>query len=197
MQIAVGPVCVFIFNIATSSGFWNAETGVLSVVLIDALYILLAIFGIASFIEKENVRKILKYFGSLTLFLFGLNIGIAALSLKFLPSISMFSNPSNAGRAFISGTVLTASNPLTIVFWSGVFSAKVAAENMNKKDLYLFGAGAILSTLIFLTLISFLGSITNKFLPMIVINILNGIVGAVLILFSVEMFIKKIRRSFG
>jgi len=191
LQIAVGPVCVFIFNIATSSGFWNAETGVLSVVLIDALYILLAIFGIASFIEKENVRKLLKYFGSLILFLFGINIGIAALGLKFLPSIKLFSNPSNASGAFISGTVLTASNPLTIVFWSGVFSAKVAAEKMNKKDLYIFGAGTVLSTLIFLTLISFLGSITNKFLPMIVIDILNGIIGVVLIFFSIEMFRKK------
>jgi threonine/homoserine/homoserine lactone efflux protein len=191
LQIAVGPVCVFIFNIATSSGFWNAETGVLSVALIDTLYILLAIFGIASFIEKENVRKVLKYFGSLILFLFGLNIGIGALSLNLLPSIKLFSNPSNPSRAFISGILLTASNPLTIVFWSGVFSARVAAEKMNKKDLYLFGAGAVLSTLIFLTLISFLGSITNKFLPMMVINILNGIVGALLIFFSIEMFRKK------
>ncbi len=191
LQIAVGPVCVFIFNIATSSGFWNAETGVLSVVFIDALYILLAIFGIASFIERRNVRKVLRYSGSLILFLFGLNIGIAALSLKFLPGIKLFSNPSDPSRAFISGIVLTASNPLTIVFWSGVFSAKVAAENMNKKDLYLFGAGAILSTLIFLTVISSLGSITNKFLPLVVINILNGVVGAALIFFSIEMFKKK------
>jgi threonine/homoserine/homoserine lactone efflux protein len=191
LQIAVGPVCVFIFNIATSSGFWNAEAGVLSVVIIDALFILLAIFGIASFIEKENVRKVLKYFGSLILFLFGLNIGIAALSLKFLPTIKLLSNPSDPSRAFISGIVLTASNPLTIVFWSGVFSAKVAAESMNQKELYLFGAGAILSTLIFLTLISFLGSITNKFLPLIVVNILNGIVGALLIFFSIKMFIRK------
>jgi hypothetical protein len=45
--------------------------------------------------------------------------------------------------------------------------------------------------LIFLTLISFLGSITNKFFPMVVINILNGIVGVLLIFFSIEMFIKK------
>jgi threonine/homoserine/homoserine lactone efflux protein len=191
LQIAVGPVCVFIFNIATSSGFLNAETGVLSVALIDALYILLAIFGIASFIEKENVRKVLKYFGSLILFLFGLNIGMGVLGLKLFPGFKLFSNPSNASRAFISGIVLTASNPLTIVFWSGVFSAKVAAEKMDKKDLYLFGVGAILSTLIFLTLISFLGSITNKFFPMVVINILNGIVGVLLIFFSIEMFIKK------
>jgi threonine/homoserine/homoserine lactone efflux protein len=191
LQIAVGPVCAFIFNIATSSGFFNGETGVLAVVLIDALYILLALFGIASFLEKERVRKVLKYFGSLILFLFGLNIGIAALSLKFLPSIKLFSNPSDPSRAFISGIVLTASNPLTIVFWSGVFSAKVASENMNPRDLYLFGLGAVLSTLIFLSLISFLGSITNKFLPAIVIDILNGIVGAVLIFFAIEMFRKK------
>jgi threonine/homoserine/homoserine lactone efflux protein len=191
LQIAVGPVCLFIFNIANSSGFLNAETGVLSVVLMDALYVLLAIFGIASFMEKENVRKILKYFGSLILFLFGLNIGIGVLGLKFFPGIKLFSNSSNASRAFMGGIVLTASNPLTIVFWSGVFSARVAEENMNEKDLYFFGIGATLSTLIFLTLISFLGSITNKFLPIIVINILNGIVGALLIFFSMKMFIKK------
>jgi threonine/homoserine/homoserine lactone efflux protein len=191
LQIAVGPVCLFIFKIATSSGFLNAETGVLSVVLIDALYILLAIFGIASLIEKEKVRRILKYFGSLILLLFGFNIVIEVLGIKFLPTIKLFSNSSNAGSAFVGGIILTASNPLTIVFWSGVFSAKIGGENMKERDIYLFGMGAILSTLIFLTLISFLGSITNQFLPIIVINILNGIVGLLLIFFSFKMFIKK------
>jgi len=40
LQIAVGPICVFIFNIAATAGFIRAQFGVLAVVIIDALSLL-------------------------------------------------------------------------------------------------------------------------------------------------------------
>jgi len=40
LQIAVGPLCLFIFQTAVTSGFFTAMIGVMGVALVDALYIL-------------------------------------------------------------------------------------------------------------------------------------------------------------
>ena len=46
LQIAIGPVCLLILQTAISSGFATAESGVLAVALVDALFIFAAIWGI-------------------------------------------------------------------------------------------------------------------------------------------------------
>lgn len=64
LQIAIGPVCIFIFQTACKYGFFMGERGVLAVALIDALYIFAAIWGVGSLIEKnEKAKNYLKFFG--------------------------------------------------------------------------------------------------------------------------------------
>ena len=65
LQIAVGPICLFIFQTAVTSGFFAAEIGVLGVVLIDALFILAAIFGIGKILNKyRSMKEHHSFFGS-------------------------------------------------------------------------------------------------------------------------------------
>ncbi len=45
LQIAVGPVCLFIFQTAASSGFFAAEAAVLAVTLADSLYVAAPLSG--------------------------------------------------------------------------------------------------------------------------------------------------------
>ncbi len=190
LQFAVGPVCIFIFQTASLQGFYPAVTGVLGVTLIDGLYILAALLGIASVIERKEVRSALKLSGAAILLIFGLSTVLGQFNIRFLPSLSIQNTP-NATGVFIRSLLLTASNPLTIIFWAGLFSAKIAEQNMKRKDLYNFGFGALLSTFFFLTLISFAGSFTGTFFPPDLIQILNILVGLLLIYFSIRMFLKK------
>nr|WP_035774402.1 LysE family transporter [Clostridium carboxidivorans] len=190
LQFAIGPVCIFIFQMASSKGFYTAETGVLGAVLIDGLFIFAATIGISSIIERKNIKFILKIFGAVVLFIFGLSTILNQFNIDFLPSLSI-QNTSNTNNAFFHSLIITASNPLTIIFWSGVFLSKITEENMKKTDIYLFGFGALLSTMFFLTLISLAGNFANSFLPMEIIQTLNIIVGFLLICFSIKMFLKK------
>ncbi|EET88479.1 Lysine exporter protein (LYSE/YGGA) [Clostridium carboxidivorans P7] len=175
---------------ASSKGFYTAETGVLGAVLIDGLFIFAATIGISSIIERKNIKFILKIFGAVVLFIFGLSTILNQFNIDFLPSLSI-QNTSNTNNAFFHSLIITASNPLTIIFWSGVFLSKITEENMKKTDIYLFGFGALLSTMFFLTLISLAGNFANSFLPMEIIQTLNIIVGFLLICFSIKMFLKK------
>lgn len=191
LQFAIGPVCIFIFQIASSKGFYIAETGVLGATLIDGIFIFAAIVGISSIIEKQNIKLTLKIFGAVVLFIFGLSTILNQFNINFLPSLSI-QNTSNTNNAFFHSLIITASNPLTIVFWSGVFLSKISEENMKKKDIYLFAFGALLSTIFFLTLISLSGNFANSFLSTEIIQTLNIIIGFLLIYFSIKMFLKKV-----
>lgn len=190
LQFAVGPVCIFIFQMASLRGFYIAETGVLGVALIDGIFIGAAIIGIASLINKRNVQSSFKVLGAVILFLFGLSTILSQFDINFLPSLSI-QNVSNSRSVFLSAIILTASNPLTIIFWQGVFFSKILEEKMKRKDMCQFGVGSVLSTLFFLTFIALVGSFAKAFLPAYVIQILNIIVGSLLIYFSIKMIIKK------
>lgn len=190
LQLAVGPVCIFIFQMAASTGFTGAEGGVLGVTLIDGVFILLAISGLAAVIDKGNVRLGLKIFGAVILFIFGLSTILSQFSIELLPSLQLAGGSSN-NSVFLHAIILTASNPLTIIFWAGVFSAKLSEENMKRKDMYSFGVGAMLSTLISLTAIAAIGSTAKEFLGDGVIRGLNIAVGAALIYFGIRMVLRK------
>ncbi|AOY78064.1 LysE family translocator [Clostridium formicaceticum] len=189
LQFAVGPVCIFIFQIASLRGFGVAATGVLGVTTIDGLYILAAIIGLASIIDRRNTKIVLKIFGFSVLFIFGISIILSVFSINLLPSLSL-QNISNSSNVFFRAIILTVSNPLTIIFWAGVFSAKIAEESMTRRDIYAFGFGALLSTMFFLTLIALAGSFIKTFFSSYVIQILNLTVGILLLYFSIRMIFK-------
>lgn len=186
LQIALGPVCLFIFQTAISEGFYNAFFGVLGVTLADALYIFAASLGMGKLLKKSEKTKIsMHLFGSIVVILFGLNITLGVLGYSILPSINFYSS-LNSDSSFFKAFFLTSSNPLTILFWAGIFSTKIIEDNLNKSELLSFASGAVLSTLIFLTLISFGGNIAKIFFNTIIINILNFLVGLALIFFGLK-----------
>ena len=190
LQLAVGPMCLMVFNTSTTYGFLVGLSLVLAISLIDGLYITLSGLGIAVIINKEKIKSTIKILGCIVLVLFGTNTITGAFGFTLLPDLKLFSNVTNQ-NIFIQGLLLTASNPLTIIFWGGVFSTQVAEYNFSKKQLIFFGFGCILSTLVFLTIVSFCGSVLSGFLPQIIIKILNVTVGTILICFGIKLLLKK------
>jgi threonine/homoserine/homoserine lactone efflux protein len=191
LQIAVGPVCLFIFQTAAISGFLPAGSGVIAVVLVDALFIFAALAGIGALIEKRpGLKATLKYAGAAVLILFGLNLVIGSIWTGFLPALNL-SETAGADSAFLRAALITFSCPLTILFWAGVFAQRAAEQNLDKRGMALYGLGAVLSTLASLTVVAALGGLTHTFLSEPVIRVLNLIVGLVLIGFGVWTAVKK------
>lgn len=190
LQFAVGPMCLMVFNTSTTYGFIYGLHLVLAIVLIDALYIALSCVGIAAIINRARVKAAIRLAGCLVLVLFGANTISGVFDLSFLPSIALFSNASSE-NLFVQGLLLTASNPLTIIFWSGMFSAQIVENEWNKNQLFFFAVGCVMATIIFLTVIAFLGSILSVFLPRMIVQFLNVAVGVVLIFFGIRLLCKK------
>jgi len=190
LQAAVGPISVYIFSLAGTVGFAGAFPAVLGVTLADAAFIFLAITGVTSFLNKERVKYILKVTGAIFIGFFGILILLEAFNIKVIPSISLISTGS-VSDAFLKGLIMTAANPLTIVFWGGVCTVRMTEKNLRKSEMYRFGMGAALSTLICQTLVAALGSGIKAVLSSSILTWMNAAVGVILIGMALWPFVKK------
>ena len=168
LQLAIGPMCLMVFNTAKNTGFLVALSLVLAIALVDAMYIILAGLGASKVLDNNKVKNVIKYVGAIILMIFGLNIILNVFDINIIPGLNLSPNTSSI---FIQGLILTLSNPITIIFWGSVLTTKIIEENFTKKELVVFSIGLISATLIFLTFVAILGTILSNFIPLIVSNI--------------------------
>ncbi|WP_276420128.1 LysE family transporter [Lactococcus garvieae] len=192
LQLAIGPVCLFIFNTATTNGFFSAMQVVVAVTLIDALFIILSLFGISLILNNENIMFFFKIFSGMILIFFGINLICSVFDFPFFNNIFSIENLLS-NNFFLTGLVLTVSNPLTIVCWGSIFSKQVSENNYNSIKLSFFAIGCISATFLFLIFVSVLGIYFTKFLTQDIILILNLVVGLIIALFGVKMLISRKR----
>ncbi|MBN1531741.1 MAG: LysE family transporter [Spirochaetes bacterium] len=185
LQLAVGPVCLFVFTMANREGFAAAEFAVLGVALADALYVLAAVAGIAPFLESQRARRLLRNLGAAVVLLFGIGIIVSSLRIRGT-AIPFPGIAAEAGGPFLGGFLLTASNPLTIIFWAGVFSSRISAENPGRLGALCFGSGAVLATPLFLSGIAVAGAAATRFLPETITDMVALGAGLVLVLYAVN-----------
>ena len=186
LQFAIGPISLLVFSTASSSGFTASSLASLAVALVDGLYILLAGLGIAVFMKSIKVKNTFQFLGAVVLLLFGLDIALGAFGISYFPDIHLFQE-GEGGGVFLKAAVMTASNPLTIIFWGGVLSATVASENITAKRLLPFGLGCVCASFAFLQIVGLIGIFMGTFLPQSFMKALNLCVGAVIMYFGFRM----------
>ncbi len=189
LQLAVGPLCLLVFETATAQGFFIALLAVCAIALVDALYIALSLLGVAALLQNERVKTSVKWMGCGVLVLFGLNVAFGAWGVSLLPSFSIFAQTQGEG-VFLKALLLTASNPLTILFWGGVLSARAAGDGYAGGELMLFSVGCVCATLMFLTCVAALGGVAGGVLPSNILRVLNTGVGLALIYFGIRLVMR-------
>ena len=196
LQMALGPVFFYVLGITIDSDYVNSLRGVLGVTLADYIYIALSLAGIGAFLRKEKVKAVFGVAGSMVLTLFGL--------LLLHKGVAVMGEAGQAGpmgwtplNSFTSCFALTISSPLTIVFWTGVFSAKAMEENYERGQLILFGAGTGASTFLFMASAMLILSILKGSIPALLVQASNCVVGLVLIYYGITRAIRAARVERG
>jgi threonine/homoserine/homoserine lactone efflux protein len=181
LQLAIGPVCLFILNSGIKDGFIRTFPGVCAIAGVDALYMGLAIAGFARMIGSPKAKKFLGIIGVIVVCAFGIKMtadsfgSAAALSVATQKSLPIF----------FSVFLLTASNPLTIIFFAGVFSVKIGEHGADSTSVMIFAAGCLLATLSFMSAVAGAGSVLQSLFEPHTIRILNALVGVTLCVFAV------------
>jgi threonine/homoserine/homoserine lactone efflux protein len=191
LQLAVGPVCLFVFRTGSEHGVWRGVLAVLGVALVDALYIALAGLGVTRWAESGGARHAFQRGGAAIIALFAVDLMASAVGMHLLPSMALGARMARGASTFLAAVFLTSSNPLTIVFWAGVFSAKVAAGQYRRKHLWLFSLGCIGATVAFLGVTAVAGALVGRIASALVVRILNVAVGCALLYFAVRLALQN------
>ncbi|MCK4800155.1 LysE family transporter [Candidatus Parcubacteria bacterium] len=187
IQLAIGPIFFYIINLSLQKTLFDGLMGVLAATVVTYIYIALSVFGIGKMLEKEKVKKIFGIVSSIVLVIFG---GIIIGGAINTGDIKVVVNTANPFASFTSVFLLAISNPLSVVFFTGLFSAKAIEYNYTKNELYFFGLGTGLSTLIFMGGAVLMFSFLRGMIPLIVMQALNILVGGLIIGYGVIRLVK-------
>ncbi|MDR1087090.1 MAG: LysE family transporter [Endomicrobium sp.] len=180
----IGPICLLVFRLSLSLPFSKLLLGIIGITLADIVYISLAVLSISTIIKKLNPYK--------RIFNIVMGIVLIVFGVLFITSGHVVDPPSFQGGDLLLWLFgLTIANPLTIVFLTGIFSFEINRRNMDLKESGVFAFGFLLATPIFMIFICLIGSIAGRLLPTIFIQIINSIMGCVLILLGIRSIRNK------
>lgn len=192
LQFAIGPVCMFVLRTGAEHGILPGLLAATAVAIVDAVYIILAGLGVTQWSNHRRARAIFQWAGAFVIAGFGIDIVLSAQGVHFIPAVALSHQAALIANPFVAGLFLTAANPLTIIFWAGVFSAKVAEQCFTRRAIWLFSLGCLLATLSFMVAVSVAGSLIGKLLSATSIAVLNTIVGCALVYFAVQLALRRI-----
>lgn len=190
LQLAIGPVFFYVVNLALQKTLWNGLAGVMGVTFVDYLYIMLAILGVGKLLEGKKARHFFKLISSIILIVFGAMIIHGIVKGRATVDTIGF---ADLWSSFSSVALLTLSNPMTIVFFVGLFAAKAVDHGYAKKELFFFGLGAGLATFLFMGCAVLLFSAIKSSVPIWLIQSMNLVVGLLLVGYGCWEFIKFCR----
>lgn len=186
----IGPICLLLFQLATTVPLFSALEGVLAATLVDALYIGISVMGIMKFINKvHSFSKIFTITIGLVLILLGISFCLMAGS-SHSESIK---NIWHYNNIFLTVFCINLLNPIAIVCYTGIFSAKAAGASFTHRQLIYYALGVLIAAPLFLSFVVFLGHWGANFFPPFIISVLNLIVGLFLIYWGLSNVFPVIR----
>lgn len=194
LQLAIGPVFFFIVNLAIQRSLFDGLVAALAVTIVDYFYITLSILGVGKLMEHKSFKRIFGVVSSVVLIVFGT---LLILNSASSGDISALDTRSNLTSSFFSVLLLTLSSPMTIVFFTSLFTAKAVEHEYVDRQLWLFGLGVGFATLLFMTSSVLVFAIIGSVISNALISILNILVGALLIGYGLIRGVKilKVRPS--
>ena len=123
----IGPVNIEVIRRGLNFGFFPAFLLSIGAASADTTYLLLIYFGLSSFIKVPIIKTLIWVFGGFVLIYLGYqSIKNFKVKVKLNKSV-----PKIGKNSFITGYLITISNPMTIVWWIGVFGSILGTSIYN------------------------------------------------------------------
>jgi threonine/homoserine/homoserine lactone efflux protein len=131
----IGPVNLEIIKRGLNSGFQQAFLTGAGAMCADTTYLILIFFGLTSFLNFAFMKIFLGIAGSIIL----IYLGVMSAKEFFSKADATENKPHRLFKtSFVTGYVLAISSPMTIVWWTGVFGALLAAQTHTQTTISAF-----------------------------------------------------------
>jgi L-lysine exporter family protein LysE/ArgO len=177
----IGPVNAAQMDKGIKSGFFQAWLLGLGALTADIVYMLAVYLGVVKFLETPFMQSFLWLFGFFVLMYTGIETIISS------GKIVMEQRGGDSGfKSFVSGFLMSISNPLTILFWLGIYGSVLAktASSYGTSELILYSFGIILGLVLWDIVMAAISSSFRKLLTTRLLTIISIISGLSLIGFA-------------
>ncbi|MCP8617299.1 LysE family transporter [Salirhabdus salicampi] len=187
----IGPVNAAQIDRGVRNGFLHSWLVGLGAVLADIIYMLIVYLGVAHVINTPFVKSFLWLFGCFIL----LYTGIESLTSSHKLGMSNERKKEPLSQSFLSGFLMSIANPLTIIFWLGIYGAVLAktAASYGTKDLFIFSSAIIIGLLLWDITMATVSSGFRKWLKARTLSYIGVLSGIVLIGFGIYFGIQGVQ----
>lgn len=182
LSAPIGPVNAAQLDKGIRGGFLPAWLVGLGAIAADIIYMLLVYFGVIHFLNTPFMKSFLWLFGFFIL----TYTGIDSLKQAGKLSLSEMRGREPLMKSFMSGFMMSLSNPLSILFWLGIYGSVLAqtAATSNARDLVINSCAIIAGVLLWDVTMAGFVSIFRKILTDRVIRTISVLSGLSLIGFG-------------
>ncbi|MBO1513607.1 LysE family transporter [Metabacillus bambusae] len=172
----IGPVNAAQLDKGIKGGFFNAWLVGLGATIADLFYMLLVYLGLVNFLEIPFIKSFLWIFGFFVLVYTGMEslLGAGKITIQNQRAKVTYS------RSFMSGFFMSLANPLTIMFWLGIYGSVLAnaVTSYSTNQLILYSSAIIIGLLIWDFTMACVASTFRRFLTnqlLITISVISGL----------------------
>jgi L-lysine exporter family protein LysE/ArgO len=190
----IGPLNAAQIDKGIRFGFLHAWILGLGSMAADAVFMLLIYFGSAHFLQTEFMKTFLWLFGSFVLIYTGIESFKKADQIKAQKE----QRKEALAKTFTQGFFMTFSNPVSILFWLGIYGSVLAttAQSHGTQDLLIYSCGIFLGLLIWDVSMAALASSFQKFASGAFLTFVSRAAGMCLIVFGLYFGIQAVKLLF-
>ncbi|OKP79549.1 threonine transporter [Paenibacillus helianthi] len=195
LSAPIGPINAAQLDKGIRGGFMHAWFVGLGAISADIIYMLLVYFGIIHLLDAPFVKAFLWLFGFFVLVYTGVesikNAGIIEAS-------EMRSSEASLSKSFLAGFLMSLFNPLSILFWLGIYGSILAkaASEYPMHQLLMYSGAIVLGILLWDVSMAAASSVFRKLLTARVLKAISVLSGLSLVGFGFYFGVQAMRLLF-
>ncbi|WP_163583105.1 LysE family transporter [Gracilibacillus saliphilus] len=177
----LGPINAAQINQGIKNGFLHSWMIGLGSIIAELFFILAVYFGVVHFLETPFMKTFLWSFGAFVLLYTGIESMVSTQSVQFREE------RDSLRKTFTSGFLISISNPLSILFWLGIYGS-VLANTIDKYDtlhLFWYSSAIILGVMIWDLSMALISSGSRRLLSEKTLKMISVVTGLSLIGFAI------------
>ncbi|MEI2664492.1 LysE family transporter [Rossellomorea sp. LJF3] len=196
LSAPMGPINAAQLDKGIRFGFIHAWLVGVGGMVADGIFMLLIYFGLAQFIDIPFIKLGLWIFGFFILTYTGIE---SIQKSGTLTSSSPQSQNESKGKSFRTGFFMAISNPLSILFWLGIYGSILAqtSRSYESSQLFLYSLGIFLGITLWDVTMAFVATGARKLVSPLILRIISIVSGIVLMGFGIYFGVEACRILFG
>lgn len=185
----IGPVNAAQMERGIRSGFWSSWLLGLGSMTGDIIYLLVVYLGTVHFIDNPFMKTLLWFIGSFVLIYIGIE---SLLGARKINNLQRSAKREALLKSFGTGFFLSLLNPITIMFWIGIYGSVLAeaSKKFETNSLLLYTCCILFGVFLWDIGMATISSHSHRFLNVRALTYISVLSGLSLIGFGVYLVLK-------